>query len=143
MLIGWYELVTGMFHRSSKREFVSVDAMYENPKHQRSLDLLSRDSSAAVTPVSPLTANSKYYYQNYASTRHPPYLARSFSIPRPLSISLPRQSTDPNPSTSSAPQANPQNSDPWDSRSPPRSPRSPLSRPRGFEDLDPLGMNRI
>ncbi|EKJ75413.1 hypothetical protein NXS19_000631 [Fusarium pseudograminearum] len=86
MVHGWMDLIKRPFVRS-KKEFVSVDARVDVKSQPRSYEMLSRDSSAAVTPVYP-TAKSPEdgrrtpdYFGSTARYHAP---ARSFSSPRPL-----------------------------------------------------------
>uniref|UniRef100_L2G0B5 G-protein coupled receptors family 2 profile 2 domain-containing protein n=1 Tax=Colletotrichum fructicola (strain Nara gc5) TaxID=1213859 RepID=L2G0B5_COLFN len=124
MVLGWIDLVTSLGGRN-KKEFVSVDARYDVKKDTRAYEMLSRDSSAVVTPVSPVKSpvvspNSGRRTPDYfgQTARYQPPM-RSFSSPRP-----------------------PQTPPTWDARATYARPES-RARPDGFEDMNPLGMNRI
>lgn len=83
MVTGWIELITAPF--SSKKEFVSVDARTEPKTNARSYEMLSRDSNAVVTPLSPLKSpnggRTTPDYFGQTVRYHAP--ARSYSSPRP------------------------------------------------------------
>ncbi|KAF5018653.1 hypothetical protein F66182_9358 [Fusarium sp. NRRL 66182] len=84
MIQGWFDLVKKPFSRR-KKEFVSVDACVDVKNHPRSYEMLSRDSSAAVTPISPVKSpesgrRTPDYFGRTARYHAP---ARSFSNPRP------------------------------------------------------------
>ncbi|CCE31364.1 uncharacterized protein CPUR_05216 [Claviceps purpurea 20.1] len=88
MLVGWYELFRSMLLREGgQREFVSVDAIYEDQKNprSRSYEMLSRGSSTVVTPLSPVKfpapGPSTPDYFGKTARYHTP--ANSFSSPRP------------------------------------------------------------
>ena len=85
MVKGWIALIQAPFVRNHKKEFVSVDARYDNKNDTRSYEMLSRDSSALVTPVSPVkTPNNGRRTPDYfgqTARYHAP--ARSYSSPRP------------------------------------------------------------
>lgn len=53
MVTGWIDLFSSLFGRSRKAEFVSVDARFDAKPHMRSYEMISRETSAAVTPVAP------------------------------------------------------------------------------------------
>jgi len=142
MVTGWYELVTRRGPARAKREFVSVDARLDDlKKDTRSYEMLSRDTGktmddivtpSAVSPVYPIgktpivpSGRRTPDYFGQTARYHTP--ARSFSSPRP-----------------------PQNvtwnaQDAYISRSPPPpTERYAGSPPNGqYEDMNPLGMNRI
>ncbi|KAF4992594.1 hypothetical protein FGRMN_7079 [Fusarium graminum] len=84
MLQGWFDLVKKPFVRE-KKEFVSVDARADVKNHTRSYEMLSRDSSTAVTPISPVkfpeSGRRTPDYFGQTARYHTP--ARSFSSPRP------------------------------------------------------------
>ncbi|POR31236.1 Uncharacterized protein TPAR_08556 [Tolypocladium paradoxum] len=115
MITGWSELIRSLVG-AKKKEFVSVDARYEVKKDTRSYEMLSRDSGAVVTPLcpvkSPPTGRRTPDYFGQAARYHAP--ARSYSSPR-----APRQD-------GSCPQQT----------------FAHGNRPDGYEDMNPLGMNR-
>jgi hypothetical protein len=127
MITGWAELFKNMFSKSEdqKREFVSVDARYEMKTDQRSYEMLSRETSAVVTPVSPGKIHSPEAgrrtpdYFGQTARYHAP--ARSYSSPRP-----PTQHSWNVQSTFAEPNM-----------------QSEHYRPNRYEDMNPLGMNRI
>ncbi|KAH6998041.1 hypothetical protein BKA56DRAFT_607613 [Ilyonectria sp. MPI-CAGE-AT-0026] len=84
MATGWAELIMAPFRRN-KKEFVSVDARTEVKKDTRSYEMLSRDSSAVVTPLSsvksPNDGRRTPDYFGRTERYHAP--VRSFSSPRP------------------------------------------------------------
>lgn len=116
MFTGWVDLVRSILPSNRKqKEFVSVDARYENKKDlrtPRSYEMLSRDTSAGVTPLSPaqspLSGRRSPDYFGRTARYHAP--TTSFSSPRP-------------PARGS-----------WD-------PQQTYARP-GVEKLNPLGMNK-
>jgi hypothetical protein len=114
MVTGWIDLVKSPFN-SRKKEFVSVDARYDVKKDTRSYEMLSRDTSAVVTPLSPVKSstapNGPDYFGETARYQAP---ARSYSNPRPPQSSLPE----------------------WDAQ---RTYAAPQSR----EPMNPLAKNRI
>lgn len=118
MVQGWIELITKPFVKNTKKEFVSVDARTEIiKKDTRSYEMLSRDSSAAVTPVSPVkSADGRRTPDYFGRTAQYHAPTRSFSSPRP-------------PPTSS-----------WDAKDTYASPTSPSSPRKDM--INPLGMNR-
>ncbi|KAG6012736.1 hypothetical protein E4U54_007317 [Claviceps lovelessii] len=89
MITGWYELLRSILCRSGRqREFVSVDARYEDqkdPRHSRSYEMLSRGSSAVVTPLCPVRSPAPGQrtpdFFGQTARYHTP--AKSFSSPRP------------------------------------------------------------
>ncbi|KAG5929011.1 hypothetical protein E4U42_007438 [Claviceps africana] len=89
MITAWYELLRSMLCRNNRqREFVSVDARYEDkkdPRHSRSYEMLSRGSSAVVTPLplarSPTSGQRTPDFFGRTARYHAP--AKSFSSPRP------------------------------------------------------------
>lgn len=156
MVTGWIDLARSMFGRKN-REFVSVDARYDVKSDNSAYEMLSKDHSGMVTslppvrlsetPTSPL--KSPDYYGKTARYQPP---VRSFSSPRP-----PTSPTGWDPSESYAKPIHQQNyymdedeerggyADPYrhgsggygyGSRSPPQGRRE-------YEDMNPLGMNRI
>ncbi|KAJ4173950.1 hypothetical protein NW754_012941 [Fusarium falciforme] len=83
MAQGWLELFSKPF--KNKKEFVSVDAHIDAKNSTRSYEMLSRDSSAAVTPITPVKSpesgrRTPDYFGRTARYHAP---ARSFSSPRP------------------------------------------------------------
>ncbi|KAI1068385.1 hypothetical protein LB507_004730 [Fusarium sp. FIESC RH6] len=85
MVQGWIDLIKQPFVQN-KREFVSVDARVDVKSQPRSYEMLSRDSSAAVTPISPAMKSPEEGrrtpdYFGRTARYHAP--ARSFSSPRP------------------------------------------------------------
>ncbi|KAL7902179.1 putative G-protein coupled receptor [Trichoderma sp. SZMC 28014] len=89
MVTGWIDLVKSPFN-SGKKEFVSVDARYDGKNDIRSYEMLSRDTSAVVTPLSPVkssaTPSAPDYFGETARYNAP---ARSYSNPRPPQGSMP------------------------------------------------------
>ncbi|KAJ3517335.1 hypothetical protein NM208_g14718 [Fusarium decemcellulare] len=84
MVLGWVELIMQPFAKN-KKEFVSVDARTDPKNSARSYEMLSRDSSAAVTPITPVKSpeagrRTPDYFGRTARYHAP---ARSFSSPRP------------------------------------------------------------
>lgn len=113
MVTGWIDLVKSPFN-SRKKEFVSVDARFQSQKDTRSYEMLSRDTSAAVTPLDPVKSSAGPQAPDYfgeTARYHAP--ARSYSNPRPPHSSLPE----------------------WDAQ-------KTYAAPQG-RDMNPLGMNRI
>ncbi|KAH8199574.1 hypothetical protein TruAng_006271 [Truncatella angustata] len=134
MVTGWREYFLSLGGNRAKKEFVSVDARMELQKDTRSYEMLSRDSgkaesiltpiSPAVSPTGPRDGRHTPDYFGPQATRYQPH-SRSFSSPRP-----PQQVT-------------------WDTVSPYGPPPMPPAQPRrmadgsDYEDMNPLGMNRI
>ncbi|KAL6867796.1 G-protein coupled receptor [Trichoderma novae-zelandiae] len=113
MVTGWVDLVKSPFN-SRKKEFVSVDARFESQKDTRSYEMLSRDTSAPVTPLDPVKSSAGPQAPDYfgeTARYHAP--ARSYSNPRPPHGSLPE----------------------WDAQ-------KTYAAPQGRE-MNPLAMNRI
>ncbi|KAG8426917.1 hypothetical protein J3459_007695 [Metarhizium acridum] len=88
MFTGWYELFISFLPSSRRqKEFVSVDARHDAKKDLRnshSYEMLSRDSSAVVTPLSlvkspPPGRRTPDYFGQTARYNAP---VRSFSSPR-------------------------------------------------------------
>jgi len=132
MFTGWAELFRHLF-RGRKKEFVSVDARYDMKKEQRSYEMLSRDSSAVVTPLSPAVKSPA---SPSSGMRTPDYFGRTARYnPPPRSFSNPRPPQSPPPGVAPPPPMNGWDSSRMYTRSPPQ--------PNGFEDMNPLGMNRI
>jgi hypothetical protein len=133
MFTGWADFFRELFRRN-KKEFVSADARYELKKDQRSYEMLSKDSSAVVTPLSPAVKSPA---SPSSGARTPDYFGRTARYnPPPRSFSSPRPPQSPPPGVAPPPPLNG-----WDSsmrvysRSPPK--------PFGYEDMNPLAMNRI
>lgn len=113
MATGWAELIKTPFKRN-KKEFVSVDARTEVKKDTRSYEMLSRDSSAVVTPLSSVKSPND-------GRRTPDYFGRTERYHAPIrSFSSPR----PPPSSS------------WDAED-----TYALSN-HPYKEVNPLGMNR-
>lgn len=130
MVTGWIELFTALSGKRNKKEFVSVDARIDIKQDPRSYEMLSRDSgkpenvltpiSATKSPTSPRGGRQTPDYFGHTA-RYQPH-QRSFSSPRP-----PQQLH-------------------WDTMQSyeqpyPQSP--PLAHPHEYENMNPLGMNRI
>ena len=133
MITGWRDLI-GTFISTNRKEFVSVDARLDDlKKDTRSYEMLSRDTGKTmedvVTPsslVSPLphVARPDYTpsgrrtpdYFGHTARYQPP--TRSFSSPRP-----PTQSVT------------------WDTKH--TYTRPTTKDDEDYEDVNPLGMNRI
>lgn len=118
MITGWFELFGSLLRNGRKqKEFVSVDACYEDNKdshHSRSYEMLSRDHSAVVSPLSPVRTPTPGRrppdYFGRTVRYHAP--ARSFSNPRPpQKATLDHQHT--------------------------------FARPDSCGNINPLGMNKI
>ncbi|KAK2037042.1 hypothetical protein LZ31DRAFT_636284 [Colletotrichum somersetense] len=123
MVLGWIDLFSSCGR--SKKEFVSVDARYDVKKDTRAYEMLSKDSNAVITPITPVKSplaspNSGRRTPDYfgQTARYQPPM-RSFSSPRP-----------------------PQTPPTWDAQATYARPES-RARGDGFEDMNPLGMNRI
>lgn len=114
MVTGWIDLVKSPFN-SGKKEFVSVDARYDGKNDIRSYEMLSRDTSAVVTPLSPVkssaTPSAPDYFGETARYNAP---ARSYSNPRPPQGSTPE----------------------WNAQ-------QTYAPPQSREPMNPLAMNRI
>lgn len=115
MATGWLDLIKSPFTRN-KKEFVSVDARYDMKNDPRSYEMLSKETSIVVTPLSPVRSPSNGRktpdYFGQTARYHAP--SRSYSTPR-------------------APQMS------WD-------PQQTYARPTdGYkqDEINPLGMNRI
>ncbi|KAI9171426.1 hypothetical protein HJFPF1_00909 [Paramyrothecium foliicola] len=116
MATGWRDLIMSKFSRN-KKEFVSVDARYDTGKDQRSYEMLSKESSAVVTPVSPVQLpnsgrRTPDYFGETARYQAP---SRSYSNPRP-----PQQPS-------------------WD----PQESYAPGAASYNMKDINPLAMNRL
>lgn len=83
MVTGWKELIWKPL--TTKKEFVSVDARAEPKNNARSYEMLSRDSSAAVTPLDPVKSpeSGRRTPDYFGSTARYHAPARSYSSPRP------------------------------------------------------------
>ncbi|KAI0383711.1 hypothetical protein F5Y04DRAFT_19411 [Hypomontagnella monticulosa] len=129
MVTGWVEFFGALRGNRTKKEFVSVDARIDIKQDPRSYEMLSRDSGKAETVLTPVSATKSptrggrhtpdYFGQG---ARYQPH-QRSFSSPRP-----PQQIH-------------------WDTMQGyqdayPMPTMSP-TRPHNYEDMNPLGMNRI
>ena len=125
MVTAWADVAKSPFTRKHN-EFVSVDARYDIKNDPRSYEMLSKDSSAVVTPLdtvrSPQSGRKTPDYFGQTARYHAP--TRSYSSPRP-----PPQvsSWDPKETFASA--------NGYEGTSP--------SSPKGFADMNPLGMNRV
>ncbi|KAK1990595.1 hypothetical protein LX36DRAFT_738285 [Colletotrichum falcatum] len=124
MVLGWIDLFSSC-GGGSKKEFVSVDARFDAKKDTRAYEMLSKDSNAVITPITPVKSplaspNSGRRTPDYfgQTARYQPP-TRSFSSPRP-----------------------PQTPPTWDAQATYTRPES-RARGNGFEDMNPLGMNRI
>ena len=131
MVLGWRDLFGGLLFRNRK-EFVSVDARLDDlKKDTRSYEMLSRDTgktmedvvtpSSIVSPLSPVARGPSGRrtpdYFGHTARYQPP--TRSFSSPRP-----PQSVT-------------------WDSRATYARPTTKEEESDEYEDMNPLGMNRI
>ncbi|PKS07931.1 hypothetical protein jhhlp_006541 [Lomentospora prolificans] len=133
MVHGWIDLFKGLLGKRSN-EFVSVDARHDYKNDQRSYEMLSKDENSVVTSLpsvhlssmSPTTTGGFKTPDYYGQTAryNPP--SRSFSSPRP-----PTSPTGWDSTTTHARPADPQLSY-WTN-----------SRDRDYEDMNPLGMNKI
>ncbi|ORY65836.1 uncharacterized protein BCR38DRAFT_456530 [Pseudomassariella vexata] len=133
MVTGWGEYFATCGGIHAKKEFVSVDARIDLKKDQRSYEMLSRDSgktehNSTLTPISPAkspaSAQSGRMTPDYfgQTPRYQPH-TRSFSAPRP-----------------------PQQSVAWDpqlSQSPSYKSPNPSAMGDHYEEMNPLGMNRL
>lgn len=146
MIVAWFDLFKNLIGKgdSKKKEFVSVDARHEMKADTRSYEMLSRENSAVVTPVTAVQyptmdrSSPEYYEQKPAARYHAP--SRSFSTPR----SPAQRSWDANQTF-----ANSSHQSPPHSPQPSRSPGSPRVRYEGQQQsgqsgsMNPLAMNRI
>ncbi|KFA70433.1 hypothetical protein S40285_00628 [Stachybotrys chlorohalonatus IBT 40285] len=85
MVTGWIDLAKRPFSKS-KKEFVSVDARLDGTKDIGSYEMLDKESSAVLTPISPAAKSPESGrrtpdYFSQSARYHAP--ARSFSSPRP------------------------------------------------------------
>lgn len=125
MITGWLDLLP--FTRPRKnQEFVSADARQEGTKDTRSYEMLSKDTSVEVTPLSPVmrsppppAGRQTPDYFGQSARYHTP--SRSFSSPRPPS---------------------PPGATSWDPQRTYAAPQKSY-HPTIHEDMNPLGMNRI
>lgn len=129
MVTGWVDLFKSA-SGNRKKEFVSVDARYDIKQDSRAYEMLSKDSSAAVTPIEPVVTpmsggdgRRTPDFFGHTARYHAP--VRSFSSPRP------------------PPQSPPSSPPPgWDVR-------ATYARPghdndgNNWDNMNPLGMNRI
>ncbi|KAL2757166.1 hypothetical protein ACRALDRAFT_1062782 [Sodiomyces alcalophilus JCM 7366] len=86
MFTGWVDLFKSIRSDRNNNDFVSVDARYENRQDNRAYEMLSRDSSAVVTPIDavklqvvPDKGRRAPDYFGQTATYHAP--VRSFSNP--------------------------------------------------------------
>ncbi|KAI2618368.1 hypothetical protein GGR54DRAFT_631008 [Hypoxylon sp. NC1633] len=130
MFSGWLEFFASFTGVRAKKEFVSADARMDIKQDPRSYEMLSRDSGKTDTVLTPLSATKSPITREGRQTpdyfgqaaRYQPH-QRSFSSPRP-----PQQLH-------------------WDTmqayqQSYPPAPIPP-SRSYDYDDINPLGMNRI
>ena len=94
MIKGWFELLH-FTRRNKNHEFVSADARSEIRKDTRSYEMLSKEISVEVTPLSPVTKSpmpggrhtpggrQTPDYFGHSARYHAP--SRSYSSPRPPS----------------------------------------------------------
>ncbi|KJZ78310.1 hypothetical protein HIM_02348 [Hirsutella minnesotensis 3608] len=118
MVTGWSDLFKNIAN-SRKKEFVSVDARYDSKRDSKAYEMLSKDSSVSMSPISLVSParspsvgreKSEYFAQTGYQYRPP---TQSYSSPRP-----PQQAVF----------------------TPPHSP----GHPRNYEgELNPLGMHRV
>jgi hypothetical protein len=154
MVTGWAEYFVSLGGNRAKKEFVSVDARTDLNKDPRSYEMLSRDSgktesiltplSATMSPIRPMSGRQTPDYFGNPTAHYQPH-SRSFSSPRP-----PQQvSWEPEPAH--IPQGPYTHQGPY-SPSSPSSPSSPygahgssrrMTDGSDYEDVNPLGMNRI
>ncbi|PHH90297.1 hypothetical protein CDD83_4065 [Cordyceps sp. RAO-2017] len=85
MLTGWVEMARRLTDRR-KKEFVSADARCEVKKDARAYEMLSRESSAVVSPLSTMKSRSEErgthdHFDPDAHRYHAP--TQSYSSPRP------------------------------------------------------------
>ncbi|KAK2060508.1 hypothetical protein LY76DRAFT_411588 [Colletotrichum caudatum] len=113
MVLGWIDLFSSCGR--SKKEFVSVDARYDVKKDTRAYEMLSKDSNAVITPITPV--KSPLASPN-SGRRTPDYFGQTACYQPPQT-----------PPT-------------WDAQATYARPE-PQARGDGFEDMNPLGMNRI
>lgn len=92
MVTGWFDLLFSPF-RKSKKEFVSVDARTEiikkETKDMRSYEMLSRESSAVITPLTPVMSaeDGRRTPDFFGRTAQYHVPVRSFSSPKPPRVS--------------------------------------------------------
>lgn len=128
MVTGWIDLFKSL-RDTRKKEFVSVDARYDIKQDTRAYEMLSKDSSAVVTPIEPVKTpmsggDGRRTPDFFGQTARYHAPARSFSSPR-------------------VPQSPPSSPPPgWDVR-------ATYARPghdndaNNWDNMNPLGMNRI
>lgn len=128
-MTGWVDLGRSLFSKRN-REFVSVDARYDLKSDNSAYEMLSKDQSGVVTSppavqLSPSSGLKTPDYYGKTARYQPP--ARSFSSPRP-----PTSPTGWDPSESYARPMYQQ-----------RHYTGEGEGRRGYEDMNPLGMNKI
>ncbi|KAI1253485.1 hypothetical protein MGN70_005693 [Eutypa lata] len=144
MVTGWVDYFMGLGGHPPNKEFVSVDARANLKGESRSYEMLSHSkgesvSLTAVSSVKPYATSPQdgrrtpdYFGQNFDETpdhfgqaaRYQPH-QRSFSAPRPPQQGGWSETTSP-----------------YGGSSPPPPP-PPVAGRGGYEDMNPLGMNRI
>ncbi|KAK7752415.1 hypothetical protein SLS62_005568 [Diatrype stigma] len=161
MITGWVDYFMTIGGHPPNKEFVSVDARANLKKESRSYEMLShsKGESVSLTAVSPV----KSYASPIDGRRTPDYFGqapdyfgqapesfgpaaryqphqRSFSAPRPPQ-QVARDTASP---YSGSPYiGSPYGGSPYGGSSPPPPAPPPVAARAGYEDMNPLGMNRI